>query len=248
MVSSGSKGELGLSCSMHAWCQAPATTHQHAMVCSGSNGQLDLCCSLLTALACIGLAQRVSWACLAQCMLSAEHQQLHIRVQWSPLAQTLSSACLTQCMLSAEHQQAHQNAMVTSGSNSQLSSSCILLVHACMRDTTGANRHASTCRAMEFLVALLLRLCTDPQTSLSTAASEVYTATIYRYHTWYTSAAFTVALKVRYTCTAAESSDLYIQVFSYVSLCCFARLWDTSSHQPGWLATCILLSCLRHSE
>ena len=51
-------------------------------------------------------------------------------------------------------------------------------------------------RAMEFLVALLLRLCTDPSTSLSTAASEVYTATLYRYHTWYTSAAFTVALKV----------------------------------------------------
>ena len=49
---------------------------------------------------------------------------------------------------------------------------------------------------MEFLVALLLRLCTDPGVTLSTAASEVYTATLYRYHTWYTSAAFTVALKV----------------------------------------------------
>ena len=50
---------------------------------------------------------------------------------------------------------------------------------------------------MEFLVALLLRLCQDSTVTLSTAASEVYTATLYKHHTWYTSAAFTVALKVR---------------------------------------------------
>ena len=51
-------------------------------------------------------------------------------------------------------------------------------------------------RAVEFLIALLLRLCTDPDVTLSAAASEVYTATLYKYHTWYTAAAFTVALKV----------------------------------------------------
>ena len=50
---------------------------------------------------------------------------------------------------------------------------------------------------MEFLVALLLRLCQDSTVTLSTAASEVYTSTLYKHHTWYTSAAFTVALKVR---------------------------------------------------
>ena len=52
------------------------------------------------------------------------------------------------------------------------------------------------CRAMEFINALLLRLYKDRTVSLSTAASEVYHETLYNYHTWYTSAAFQVALKV----------------------------------------------------
>ena len=72
---------------------------------------------------------------------------------------------------------------------------------------------------MEFLVALLLRLCTDPGVTLSTAASEVYTATLYKYHTWYTSAAFTVALKVckpahAVACKrpAADSREAVVQI------------------------------------
>ena len=35
-----------------------------------------------------------------------------------------------------------------------------------------------------------------------------------------------------------------LKLFSFVSVCVFARLWDISSHQPGWLDRCNLLSCL----
>ena len=52
------------------------------------------------------------------------------------------------------------------------------------------------CRAMEFVVALLQRLHDDREVTLPEAASETYTATLYRYHGWITSSAFTVALKV----------------------------------------------------
>ena len=31
---------------------------------------------------------------------------------------------------------------------------------------------------------------------------------------------------------------------SFVSICSFARLWDNTSHQAGWLDRCNLLSCL----
>ena len=58
---------------------------------------------------------------------------------------------------------------------------------------------------MEFLVALLLRLCQDQAVTMSTAVSEVYTATLYKHHTWYTSAAFTVALKV-WICTLSSAT------------------------------------------
>ena len=53
------------------------------------------------------------------------------------------------------------------------------------------------CRAMGFVAGLLRRLYDDRQVSLATATSEVYTDTLYQYHGWITSAAFTVALKVR---------------------------------------------------
>lgn len=51
-------------------------------------------------------------------------------------------------------------------------------------------------RAMGFVAGLLRRLYDDRQVSLATAASEVYTDTLYQYHGWITSAAFTVALKL----------------------------------------------------
>ena len=49
---------------------------------------------------------------------------------------------------------------------------------------------------MGFVAGLLRRLNDDRQVTLATAASEVYTASLYQYHGWITSAAFTVALKV----------------------------------------------------
>ena len=53
-----------------------------------------------------------------------------------------------------------------------------------------------SCRASDFIVALLHRLHDDSQVSLSTAASDAYYKTLYNHHTWYTSAAFVVVLKV----------------------------------------------------
>ena len=49
---------------------------------------------------------------------------------------------------------------------------------------------------MGFVAALLRRLHDDRQVTLAAAATEVYTQTLYQYHGWITSAAFTVALKV----------------------------------------------------
>ena len=49
---------------------------------------------------------------------------------------------------------------------------------------------------MEFIENLLQRLFADRSVSMATAASDAYTETLYKYHTWYTAAAFTVALKV----------------------------------------------------
>ena len=49
---------------------------------------------------------------------------------------------------------------------------------------------------MGFVAGLLRRLYDDRQVSLATAASEVYTDTLYQHHGWITSAAFTVAFKV----------------------------------------------------
>lgn len=49
---------------------------------------------------------------------------------------------------------------------------------------------------MSFVAGLLRRLLDDRQVSLATAASDVYTDTLYQYHGWITSAAFTVALKL----------------------------------------------------
>ena len=61
------------------------------------------------------------------------------------------------------------------------------------------NGRCSLCqrRASDFVVALLHRLHDDQQVSLSTAASDAYYKTIYNNHTWYTSAAFIVVLKVQ---------------------------------------------------
>lgn len=49
---------------------------------------------------------------------------------------------------------------------------------------------------MSFVAGLLRRLFDDRQVTLANAASDVYTETLYQYHGWITSAAFTVALKV----------------------------------------------------
>ena len=49
---------------------------------------------------------------------------------------------------------------------------------------------------MGFVAGLLRRLVDDRQVTLAAAASDVYTDTLYQYHGWITSAAFTVALKV----------------------------------------------------
>ena len=49
---------------------------------------------------------------------------------------------------------------------------------------------------MEFVCSLLRRLHSDREEALPTAAMEAYTETLYRYHGWVTSAAFTLALKV----------------------------------------------------
>lgn len=49
---------------------------------------------------------------------------------------------------------------------------------------------------MGFVAGLMRRLFDDRQVTLAAAASDVYTDTLYQYHGWITSAAFTVALKV----------------------------------------------------
>lgn len=49
---------------------------------------------------------------------------------------------------------------------------------------------------MAFVAELLRRLHDDRQVTLAAAASQAYTDTLYQYHGWITSAAFTVALKV----------------------------------------------------
>ncbi|KAL4433929.1 hypothetical protein ABPG75_000370 [Micractinium tetrahymenae] len=51
-------------------------------------------------------------------------------------------------------------------------------------------------RAMEFIVALLDRLYTDRQVTLSQAASETYYATLQKFHGWIVTGTFTVALKI----------------------------------------------------
>lgn len=51
-------------------------------------------------------------------------------------------------------------------------------------------------RAMEFVAALFQRLCDDQTQTLAAAASDAYSDTLYVYHGWITSAAFTVALKM----------------------------------------------------
>ena len=49
---------------------------------------------------------------------------------------------------------------------------------------------------MEFIEALLQLLYEDRSITMSAAASQAYTKTLYDFHTWYTSAAFQLALKV----------------------------------------------------
>mmetsp|Transcript_19346 Transcript_19346/g.58475 ORF Transcript_19346/g.58475 Transcript_19346/m.58475 type:complete len:209 (+) Transcript_19346:161-787(+) len=62
-------------------------------------------------------------------------------------------------------------------------------------------------RAMEFVTALLQRLRDNRGETLPAAASEAYTETLYKYHGWVTSAAFTVALKL------APSRETFFQQF-----------------------------------
>lgn len=53
-----------------------------------------------------------------------------------------------------------------------------------------------SCRAMEFLVALLQKLAEDRSITLSEAASQTYYATLQHYHGWVVTTTFTVALKL----------------------------------------------------
>ena len=76
------------------------------------------------------------------------------------------------------------------------------------------------CRAMNFVTELLRRLHDDREVSLQTAASEVYTNSLYQYHGWITSAAFTVALKV---CSSAFCSS-YAQHDTNVSYTCMLKM------------------------
>lgn len=69
------------------------------------------------------------------------------------------------------------------------------------------------CRAMEFVVALLVRLVGDPAVSLSEAASETYTATLSKFHGWITSTAFYVALKV------LKCSDSFVERHAQIESC-----------------------------
>lgn len=74
-------------------------------------------------------------------------------------------------------------------------------------------------RAMEFVAALLQRLCDDQNLTLAVAASNAYTDTLYEYHGWMTSTAFTIALKLVPSREAffakfelAEGADMVVQM------------------------------------
>ena len=51
---------------------------------------------------------------------------------------------------------------------------------------------------MHFIVELLQRMHDDSSLSLAAAASAAYAATLERHHGWFTSTAFTLALKARH--------------------------------------------------
>ena len=95
-----------------------------------------------------------------------------------------------------------------------------------------------SCRASDFIVALLHRLHDDSQVSLSTAANDAYYKTLYNHHTWYTSAAFIVVLKVVLSisclCMPQESVT---SLFRPVSLQDF-RVMCASHEQMSWLSAC----------
>ena len=57
---------------------------------------------------------------------------------------------------------------------------------------------ACGCRAMHFIAELLQGLHDDSSLTLAGAASKAYAATLERYHSWFTSTAFVLALKVRF--------------------------------------------------
>ncbi|KAL4855989.1 Importin beta-like SAD2 [Chlorella vulgaris] len=75
-----------------------------------------------------------------------------------------------------------------------------------VRDDVAAGTHTASSsvtkgllwlkRAMEFIVALLDKLYTDRNITLSAAASETYYATLQQYHGWIVTGTFTVALKL----------------------------------------------------
>lgn len=79
-------------------------------------------------------------------------------------------------------------------------------VFAMVRDDVAAGTHTDNSsvtkgllwlkRAMEFIVALLDRLFTDRQVTLSQAASDTYYATLQKFHGWIVTGTFTVALKI----------------------------------------------------
>lgn len=71
---------------------------------------------------------------------------------------------------------------------------------------------------MEFVAALMQRLCDDQTLTLAAAASNAYSDTLYVYHGWLTSAAFTVALKVCLSCIIGGRDGLQLlsQVFHVI--------------------------------
>lgn len=71
---------------------------------------------------------------------------------------------------------------------------------------------------MEFVAALLQRLCDDQTLTLAAAASDAYSNTLYVYHGWITSAAFTVALKVSYTLGSKDRLQLLTVLYHAIAV------------------------------
>ena len=91
-------------------------------------------------------------------------------------------------------------------------------------------RRPVLCRASDFIVALLHRLHDDPQVSLRTAANAAYYKTLYNNHTWYTSAAFVVVLKVSLSSLIILHAHAHILGGGGASLCAHRMPLGRVSH------------------